>query len=35
MPEIGRTIVHREAVDLIREWLGSLTGSCGGTRPSI
>jgi uncharacterized repeat protein (TIGR03806 family) len=35
MPEIGRTMVHREGVDLIREWLKSLAGTCGGTRPSI
>ena len=24
MPEIGRTLVHREGVQLIREWLASL-----------
>ena len=35
MPEIGRTIVHDEGVELIREWVGSLRGDCGATRPSI
>ena len=35
MPEIGRTLVHKEGVELIRQWLASLQGSCGGTRPSI
>jgi uncharacterized repeat protein (TIGR03806 family) len=28
MPEIGRTLVHREGVELIREWLASLEGGC-------
>ncbi len=28
MPEIGRTIVHREGVELINEWLNSLQGDC-------
>lgn len=35
MPEIGRTIVHAEAVKLIREWLASLDGSCEAPRPTI
>lgn len=28
MPEIGRSIVHDEAVALVREWLNSLSGGC-------
>ena len=28
MPEIGRSIIHDEAVALVREWLGSLSGGC-------
>ena len=35
MPEIGRTIMHREGVQLIREWLASLTGACELSRPTI
>jgi uncharacterized repeat protein (TIGR03806 family) len=35
MPEIGRTIVHREGVDLIREWLASLEGGCEAPHPTI
>jgi uncharacterized repeat protein (TIGR03806 family) len=35
MPEIGRTMVHREGVDLIREWLASLNGSCDSPRRTI
>lgn len=35
MPELGRTIVHEEGVELIREWVASLRGDCVGTRPSI
>ncbi len=35
MPEIGRTIPHKEGVDLIRQWLSSLSGNCTTTRPSI
>jgi uncharacterized repeat protein (TIGR03806 family) len=29
MPEIGRTIVHREALALIRQWIDNLKGGCG------
>jgi hypothetical protein len=29
MPEQGRGTVHREGVELIREWIASLPGSCG------
>lgn len=29
MPELGRTVVHKEAVALMREWIGSMQGSCG------
>ena len=28
MPEIGRSLVHREGALLVREWLASLEGSC-------
>ena len=35
MPEIGRTIAHKEGVELIREWLASLKGGCQATRPTI
>jgi len=30
MPEIGRSVVHAEAVDLIRQWIGAMTGDCSG-----
>jgi uncharacterized repeat protein (TIGR03806 family) len=28
MPELGRTLIHREGVDLIREWIKSRQGGC-------
>lgn len=28
MPEIGRSIIHDEAVELVRNWLNSLSGGC-------
>jgi uncharacterized repeat protein (TIGR03806 family) len=28
MPEIGRSTIHREGVQLIREWVASLQGNC-------
>ncbi len=28
MPELGRTLVHREGVDLIKSWILSLEGDC-------
>ena len=28
MPEIGRTMVHEEGVELVREWINSLSGGC-------
>jgi hypothetical protein len=28
MPEQGRDIVHREAVELIRAWIAAMPGSC-------
>lgn len=28
MPELGRSLVHREGVALIRDWIGSLSGDC-------
>lgn len=35
MPEIGRTLIHHEGVQLIRDWLASLAGDCAPPRPSI
>lgn len=29
MPALGRDVVHVEGVQLLREWIGSLPGSCG------
>ena len=28
MPQIGRSLVHKEGVALIREWITTLPGSC-------
>lgn len=28
MPEVGRAVVHREGVALIRDWINALEGSC-------
>ena len=28
MPELGRSVIHREGVELIREWIDTQTGSC-------
>jgi parallel beta-helix repeat protein len=28
MPEIGRTLIHDEGVELVREWINSLSGGC-------
>ncbi len=28
MPEVGRAVVHREGVALIREWINALDGNC-------
>lgn len=28
MPELGRTLVDRRAVDIVRRWVGSLPGTC-------
>jgi hypothetical protein len=28
MPLLGRSLVHDEAVDLVQEWINSLTNSC-------
>jgi len=28
MPELGRTMIHKEGVTLIREWIASLHGAC-------
>jgi hypothetical protein len=35
MPEIGRTVVHREGVELIRQWLASLRGECSAPRTTM
>jgi uncharacterized repeat protein (TIGR03806 family) len=29
MPELGRATVHAEAVDVLREWIAAMQGSCG------
>jgi len=29
MPELGRTLVHKEGVQLITNWIDSMTGDCG------
>ena len=29
MPEVGRSVVHREGVTLIREWIAAQQGDCG------
>jgi len=29
MPELGRTLIHREGVALVREWIESMRGGCG------
>jgi hypothetical protein len=28
MPELGRSTVHREGVELIRHWIEGLPGDC-------
>lgn len=28
MPELGRSAVHREGLELIREWIGAMRGDC-------
>ena len=28
MPEIGRSVVHREGVQLVRDWIAGMTGNC-------
>jgi hypothetical protein len=30
MPELGRSVIHREGVALIREWIKAQQGGCGG-----
>lgn len=35
MPEIGRTLVHREGAELIRQWLASMQGGCETPRPAL
>jgi hypothetical protein len=29
MPALGRDVVHVEGVRLLREWISSMSGSCG------
>lgn len=29
MPELGRALVHEEGLELIREWINTMPGSCG------
>jgi hypothetical protein len=31
MPELGRSTVHREGLELIRAWIAAQQGSCSGT----
>jgi hypothetical protein len=33
MPELGRSVIHREGVALIREWIASMRGSCSAAQP--
>jgi hypothetical protein len=28
MPALGRDVVHEEGVELLRQWIGSLSGTC-------
>lgn len=37
MPELGRTLVHKEGVALIRDWIASTSGDCesGGPVPTV
>jgi hypothetical protein len=35
MPELGRTVIHREGVELIREWIRSMRGECKTTSGSL
>jgi hypothetical protein len=28
MPEIGRSLAHDEAIDLVSQWIGGMTGAC-------
>jgi hypothetical protein len=28
MPLLGRTVVHEEGLELVREWIESLPGTC-------
>jgi len=28
MPELGRSLIHDEGIDLITRWLANMTGSC-------
>jgi uncharacterized repeat protein (TIGR03806 family) len=35
MPELGRALVHTEGVELIRDWIAALEGSCVGLKPDL
>ncbi len=35
MPEMGRSTTHREGVELIRQWIASLQGSCAGDDANV
>lgn len=35
MPELGRTVVHHEGVELIREWIRSMQGQCNAKSGSL
>jgi hypothetical protein len=28
MPQIGRTLTHKEGVELVREWIAAQRGAC-------
>ncbi len=34
MPELGRSVVHKESLDLIRQWVTGLPGTCDSPPPS-
>lgn len=33
MPELGRSVAHKEGIALIREWVASMQGNCGAAQP--
>jgi hypothetical protein len=34
MPELGRSVVHDEGVQLVRDWIAAMQGSCGQDAPA-